>query len=280
MERLGRPVVLFILGVNDNNQHMLGLLLLPLTLAAPESRVYCNTSYYCPSSQTCCPAAGKDKWMCCQFGAATCCSDQQHCCPADYPVCDVVHGQCLSSGLFAFAYNLVGKNIEMERSQSAIPHEFDARREWQDCVDDREGDSVCEEFVRSPVSVVADRVCIAGKGHFSVEQALASVWEKLTEDPGCDDTLFDYTVLHLSTYGLPGRNSRIPITVENISLIHESRIKREISVKGPVSIKLEDRRVGKLVGWTEQDWVVLSAGAEVLVPIGQRGLVTVFKPKL
>ena len=49
---------------------------------------------------------------------------------------------------------------------------------------------------------------------------------------------------------------------------------------GPVSIKLEDRSIGKVVGWGGQDWVVIRDGQEVRVPQEARGLVTAFTPIL
>ncbi|XP_021927360.1 granulins-like isoform X2 [Zootermopsis nevadensis] len=44
----------------------------------------------CPTGQTCCPHYAS--WGCCPFLAATCCSDQLHCCPHDFR-CDV-RGYC------------------------------------------------------------------------------------------------------------------------------------------------------------------------------------------
>ena len=35
-------------------------------------------------------------WACCPLPSATCCDDQQHCCPEDLPVCDTVAGRCLA----------------------------------------------------------------------------------------------------------------------------------------------------------------------------------------
>lgn len=130
-----------------------------------------------------------------------------------------------------------------------------------------------------PISSVYDRICIAGKGKLDPEIGLKSVWEKLPDLPNCDDTLFDYAVLHSATYGLPYLDSLILISVENISLVQELRIKREIAAHGPVSIKLEDRSIGKVVGWEGQGWVVVREGQEVRISKEARGLVTVFTPR-
>jgi len=32
----------------------------------------------------------------CVFPGARCCDDHQHCCPSEYPVCDVAQGTCTS----------------------------------------------------------------------------------------------------------------------------------------------------------------------------------------
>lgn len=41
--------------------------------------------------------ASLPQWACCPYPEATCCDDKQHCCPHQYPVCDVAAGTCRSS---------------------------------------------------------------------------------------------------------------------------------------------------------------------------------------
>jgi len=180
----------------------------------------------------------------------------------------------------AFAYSWAGRDIAMGKSQEAMPQEFDARKKWPGCVNEKAGQTLCDNYAMPPISSVYDRICIAGKGKFDPEVGLKSIREKVSDLSTCDDTLFDYAVLHSATYGLPYSDSLIRISVENISLAQELRIKREIAVHGPVSIKLEDRSIGKVVGWGGQDWVVIREGQEVRVPQEARGLVTAFTPIL
>jgi len=49
----------------------------------------------CPSSETCCDIGG-GQFGCCPFEGADCCTDKQHCCPAQYK-CDITVGQCVKS---------------------------------------------------------------------------------------------------------------------------------------------------------------------------------------
>lgn len=58
--------------------------------------VDCDDGSTCPDDSTCCPSPD-GTYGCCPMSGATCCSDQTHCCPPDYPVCDVAGGQCLAS---------------------------------------------------------------------------------------------------------------------------------------------------------------------------------------
>lgn len=59
----------------------------------------CDNSHSCPESSTCCCAFNIGKyclqWGCCPMQSATCCEDHYHCCPSDYPVCNLRAGQCL-----------------------------------------------------------------------------------------------------------------------------------------------------------------------------------------
>jgi len=57
--------------------------------------VQCGPTSFCPDGSTCCPTAS-GSFSCCPSLNATCCSDYVHCCPPSYPVCDIVHQQCVS----------------------------------------------------------------------------------------------------------------------------------------------------------------------------------------
>jgi len=49
----------------------------------------------CAAGTTCCSLAD-GSWGCCPYPNATCCTDQQHCCPNGY-TCDLTKGQCVQS---------------------------------------------------------------------------------------------------------------------------------------------------------------------------------------
>eukprot|EP00949_MAST-11_sp_MAST-11-sp1_P002559 g2559.t1 len=55
--------------------------------------VDCGGGASCPDDNTCCPN-GAGGYGCCPTRHATCCSDDVHCCPPEYPVCDETSGQC------------------------------------------------------------------------------------------------------------------------------------------------------------------------------------------
>lgn len=59
---------------------------IPVNTICPGSR------QTCPAGATCCPRA-YGQWACCPLLAATCCSDQTHCCPHDYHCTDT--GYCI-----------------------------------------------------------------------------------------------------------------------------------------------------------------------------------------
>ena len=64
----------------------------------PPAPVKCSDSTSCPADNTCCcqeEVFGHCfKWACCPLPKATCCTDHQHCCPNDHPVCDLQDGTC------------------------------------------------------------------------------------------------------------------------------------------------------------------------------------------
>lgn len=82
----------------------------PPTPVKPPSQ--CDSSHSCPASSTCCCAFNIGKyclqWGCCPMESATCCEDHYHCCPSDFPVCNLRAGQCVKaiySSLFAHDWN-------------------------------------------------------------------------------------------------------------------------------------------------------------------------------
>lgn len=58
----------------------------------------CDNYHTCPESTTCCCLFPIGKyclaWGCCPLEGATCCDDHYHCCPRDYPVCDLKNNLC------------------------------------------------------------------------------------------------------------------------------------------------------------------------------------------
>jgi hypothetical protein len=58
--------------------------------------VQCDPYWECPTGSTCCPN-NSGGFNCCPYVDATCCSDNVHCCPPDYPICNLSAGQCQSS---------------------------------------------------------------------------------------------------------------------------------------------------------------------------------------
>lgn len=65
----------------------------------PPGPTKCDIFNYCPQGQTCCCASRFIgiclSWKCCELESAVCCKDHSHCCPHDYPVCDMKRKQCL-----------------------------------------------------------------------------------------------------------------------------------------------------------------------------------------
>eukprot|EP00195_Chlamydomonas_chlamydogama_P009760 CAMPEP_0202901788 /NCGR_PEP_ID=MMETSP1392-20130828/14680_1 /ASSEMBLY_ACC=CAM_ASM_000868 /TAXON_ID=225041 /ORGANISM="Chlamydomonas chlamydogama, Strain SAG 11-48b" /LENGTH=479 /DNA_ID=CAMNT_0049588403 /DNA_START=184 /DNA_END=1623 /DNA_ORIENTATION=+ len=61
--------------------------------------VKCDDSSQCPQGNTCCCVTSLFslclQWGCCPIPKATCCEDNEHCCPSDLPVCDTAAGRCL-----------------------------------------------------------------------------------------------------------------------------------------------------------------------------------------
>ncbi|KAG0601321.1 hypothetical protein M758_11G101800 [Ceratodon purpureus] len=69
----------------------------PPSPSPPE--VVCDKYRNCPAENTCCCTFPVGKmclaWGCCSLKSATCCEDHYHCCPEEYPVCNLAAGLCL-----------------------------------------------------------------------------------------------------------------------------------------------------------------------------------------
>ncbi|KAK4274808.1 hypothetical protein QN277_017981 [Acacia crassicarpa] len=65
---------------------------------SPPAPIKCNFFTYCAQGETCCCARRIFgicfSWKCCGISSAVCCKDNRHCCPHDYPVCDIRRGLC------------------------------------------------------------------------------------------------------------------------------------------------------------------------------------------
>ena len=84
----------------------------------------CDDTTQCPPGNTCCCMREFFgfcfTWACCPLPNATCCDDQQHCCPQDLPVCDTVAGRCLAAPGEGFARSgpMATKQPAMRRERS------------------------------------------------------------------------------------------------------------------------------------------------------------------
>ncbi|GBG67756.1 hypothetical protein CBR_g882 [Chara braunii] len=74
----------------------------------PPTPEVCDGTHQCTHGTTCCCAFPIGSfclaWGCCAMEDATCCEDHQHCCPHDFPICNLAAGVCMrgddSSGGF------------------------------------------------------------------------------------------------------------------------------------------------------------------------------------
>ncbi|KAF8377587.1 hypothetical protein HHK36_030969 [Tetracentron sinense] len=64
-------------------------------------RMVCDDYYSCAASTTCCCVYEYSNfcfaWGCCPLESATCCDDNESCCPHEYPICNLNEGTCLMS---------------------------------------------------------------------------------------------------------------------------------------------------------------------------------------
>ncbi|XP_016088172.1 granulins-like isoform X2 [Sinocyclocheilus grahami] len=67
--------------------------------------VNCDSSHVCPDSNTCCKNIDGD-WGCCPLPEAVCCTDGEHCCPANYE-CDVTRVSCIRGNVVIPWYNKI-----------------------------------------------------------------------------------------------------------------------------------------------------------------------------
>lgn len=60
--------------------------------------VICGTgsTASCPQENVCCQNTS-GSWNCCPFSDGVCCSDNIHCCPGNFPICNIQSGYCVSS---------------------------------------------------------------------------------------------------------------------------------------------------------------------------------------
>ncbi|KAK2916272.1 hypothetical protein Q8A67_000646 [Cirrhinus molitorella] len=70
------------------------------------SKVPCDAQTYCPEHTTCCLTAKTNKWGCCPLPNAVCCTDGEHCCPANYK-CDVTSVSCIKGDVVIPWYNKI-----------------------------------------------------------------------------------------------------------------------------------------------------------------------------
>ncbi|KAL1309391.1 hypothetical protein AAHE18_17G174000 [Arachis hypogaea] len=91
----------------------------------PPGPTKCNLFTYCPAAETCCCSwrvLGLClSYKCCGLDSAVCCKDNSHCCPQDYPICDIRNAQCLkrvSNGTTTMAYE---NKDSIRRSRGTYP---------------------------------------------------------------------------------------------------------------------------------------------------------------
>ncbi|CAM6127623.1 unnamed protein product [Calypogeia fissa] len=90
----------------------------PTPPAPSPPETVCDKYRSCPAENTCCCTLPLGKlclaWGCCALQSATCCDDHYHCCPQDYPICNVKLNLCLRK-----AKDIEGVKM-MERSKARI----------------------------------------------------------------------------------------------------------------------------------------------------------------
>lgn len=81
----------------------------------PASRTKCDSTYSCPPANTCCCQLRIAKhcfaWGCCPLESAVCCDDHYHCCPSDFPVCNIKAGSCLQDVRSGFGVTVLNRTV-------------------------------------------------------------------------------------------------------------------------------------------------------------------------
>eukprot|EP00850_Spirogloea_muscicola_P010709 SM000064S19731 [mRNA] locus=s64:120221:123078:- [translate_table: standard] len=87
----------------------------------PEPEV-CDPTHKCDHGTTCCCSVPLGKfclaWGCCPMESATCCDDHRHCCPVEYPVCNLDAGLCMKGSSLMW----MDKGIDMLEQSPAHFH--------------------------------------------------------------------------------------------------------------------------------------------------------------
>lgn len=71
----------------------------------PPGPIQCDFFTECSPRETCCCVLGLPVpkicfwWGCCPLESAVCCGDLKHCCPSDFPVCDIERNLCFKVSL-------------------------------------------------------------------------------------------------------------------------------------------------------------------------------------
>ncbi|KAH7332465.1 hypothetical protein KP509_20G088800 [Ceratopteris richardii] len=81
----------------------------------PAARVKCDSTYCCPPANTCCCQFRIAKfcfvWGCCPLESAVCCDDHHHCCPSDFPICNVKASSCLQESGSSFSVPILNGTL-------------------------------------------------------------------------------------------------------------------------------------------------------------------------
>ncbi|XP_068434669.1 granulin a [Clinocottus analis] len=79
----------------------------------------CDAHTSCPQSSTCCYMSLSQKWGCCPLPQAVCCTDGNHCCPADYK-CDVFQNTCYKGEVVIPWYTKLPADTSAEADPKAV----------------------------------------------------------------------------------------------------------------------------------------------------------------
>eukprot|EP00250_Pteridium_aquilinum_P007808 c17454_g1_i1 orf=309-1724(-) len=89
----------------------------------PASRTKCDSTYSCPPANTCCCQLRIAKhcfaWGCCPLQSAVCCNDHYHCCPSDFPICNIKAGSCLQDAGNVLGVTMLNRTVA-EQDDAAL----------------------------------------------------------------------------------------------------------------------------------------------------------------